>query len=58
MSRHVARSLAALIDDATPYRPGQMSLQERALHALPRWHTWSAWLALVASAGLAGASYL
>jgi hypothetical protein len=54
MTRHVARSLAFLIDDATPYRRGQRPLiPNRAPGS-----TLGAWLLVGAIATLAAVAWL
>lgn len=54
MTRHVARSLAFLIDDATPYRRGDRPLISDG----PRESTLGAWLLVCACVALAVVSYL
>lgn len=43
--RALARSLAYLIDEATPYRSGQIPLIERAMWVRPGWHMVSVYVA-------------
>ncbi len=45
MTRLVARNLAHLIDEATPYRRGQPSLIDRAMYVRPSWHMASVYVA-------------
>lgn len=36
----LARNVTMLVDSATPYRGGQLSLAERAMYRRPGWHSW------------------